>query len=139
MKVFSNHRCILGEGPLWHSARASFFWVDINSQRVFEKHVDSENYNYDNCWSIPCKPSALTCVVNQSDEIWVICSQGLAMLDVITGSFTLEVTMVLAEGMRTNDAGVGPDAKLWIGTIEDAPIEPNGALYSIAADGNAGH
>lgn len=135
MKVFSSQRCILGEGPLWHQQRGSFFWVDIHGQHVFEKHITSANVEYDNCWSIPCKPSALACVSNQPDKIWVVCSQGLALLDTITGCFTLEVAMELAEGMRTNDAGIGPDAKLWIGTMEDTPSGPNGALYSIATDG----
>ncbi len=136
MKVFSNHRCLLGEGPLWHPERGSFFWVDIHGQRVFEKRIASSALDYDDSWSIPCKPSALASVINQPDKIWVICSQGLAILDTITGIFTLEVGMKLAEGMRTNDAGVGPDAKLWIGTMEDSPSGPNGALYALAANGD---
>src|ERR1035437_9769635 len=29
-------QCYLGEGPLWHTERQSFFWVDIENKKIYE-------------------------------------------------------------------------------------------------------
>lgn len=132
MKIFSDHRCILGEGPLWHPQRQSLFWVDINAKQVFEKRWDSPATDFDHCWTLPHKPSALACMTDNPDEIWVVSSAGLGRLCTISGQLRDEVVLELAKGVRSNDAGIGPDARLWIGTMEEQPSGLQGAVYRIS-------
>lgn len=41
----------------------------------------------------------------------------------------------LQDELKTNDAGVGPDGKLWIGTMQRTPAAPEGSIFSIDNDG----
>jgi|TARA_A100001518_G_C1226680_1_gene76923 sugar lactone lactonase YvrE len=135
MKVFSHEQCELGEGPLWSPERCSLFWVDISRHLVFEKRLASEATRYDNCWEIKHTPTALALVQHSAKHLWVITASGLIKLELATGKQTIAVEYQLPSGMRTNDANVGPDGKLWISTMERAPSSPAGSIFSINIKG----
>ncbi len=133
--VFSHENCELGESPLWSPERHSLFWVDINRKLVFEKALESSATHYDACWQFTATPTALA--RHPSDGyLWVITDGGLMTLDLTTGAKAVAVPYSLPDGIRTNDAGVGPDRKLWIGTMQRTPTSPTGNVFSIDADGD---
>jgi len=133
--VFSHEKCDLGEGPLWSPERQSLFWLDINRKLVFEKSPRSQSTHYDNCWSFIATPTALARVAQNPDQLWVICDVGLIKLDLTKGTQTTAVEFQLDKGHRTNDAGVGPDGKLWVGTMQRQPLSPVGKIFSINSAG----
>lgn len=135
--VFSEEKCELGEGPLWFNERNSLFWVDINQKLVFEKSIDSSNECYDNVWGFLETPSALVRLNKKDSFLGVVTDKGFFALDLISGEKNLLVDYTLEDKIRTNDAGVGPDGKLWIGTMLREPIAPKGNIISIDNNGAA--
>ncbi|MGM0695020.1 MAG: SMP-30/gluconolactonase/LRE family protein [Pseudomonadota bacterium] len=134
-KVFSHEVCELGEAPLWSPERNSLFWVDINRHLVFEKGVASHSSCYDSCWEFRSTPTALARAHQGPEHLWVITDSGLIELNLTTGKQKLAVAFCLADNMRTNDAGVGPDGQLWVGTMQREPATPAGKVFSINSDG----
>ncbi|WP_084649478.1 SMP-30/gluconolactonase/LRE family protein [Saccharospirillum impatiens] len=135
LTVFSHEVCDLGEGPLWSPKRKSLFWVDINRHLVFEKAISSNSKHYDSRWEIPAIPSALALVSSEADSLWVITDKGLLKLHLTSGEPELALTFQLREGLRTNDAGVGPDGNLWIGTMECHPQGKEGSILTVSPNG----
>lgn len=135
MNVFSTHRCVLGEGPVWHPERQSLFWVDIHEYCVFEKAWNSDSTTYDNCWVFPYKPSALFCSSLNPAVVYVLTSAGLMSLDTDSGTARKEISLNLPKNFRTNDAGVSPDGCLWFGTMEEKPTLSNGSIFKITPSG----
>jgi sugar lactone lactonase YvrE len=135
IKVFSNEKCSLGEGPLWHNERNSLFWVDINNKRVFEKKLSSSAEGYDNFWPFEFMVSALAKHATSSNKLWLVTESGLILLDILTGNHSMVITFPITDEFRTNDASVAPDGKLWFGTMQKKPTATLGAVYSIDANG----
>lgn len=129
--IFSHEVCELGEGPLWSPERTSLFWVDINRNTVFEKALSSQVSHYDHCWKLDKTPTALARVMGDANHLWVITEQGLLKLNLSNGQQKLAVPLLLPEGLRTNDAGIGPDGQLWTGSMQRKPLAAAGQLYSI--------
>jgi sugar lactone lactonase YvrE len=40
LDLFGDGRADLGEGPCWHAARGTLWWIDITGQRVLESRLD---------------------------------------------------------------------------------------------------
>ena len=139
ISVFSHEICDLGEGPLWSAERASLFWVDINRHLVFEKAFASQERDFDRCWEFDSIPTALATVLNDTNSLWVITDIGLVKLNLVTGEQNVEVPYQLKDGQRTNDAGVGPDKQLWIGTMQCLPALPEGVIFSVSEQGDITH
>lgn len=135
IKVFSTECCSLGEGPLWNKRRNSLFWVDINNKKIFEKAIDSNRKDYDQCWRVDFTVSALAEHSDDSDKLWLISEKALFLLDMKTGDSKDIVDFDIPSGFRTNDAGVSPDGKIWFGIMEKKPTIANGAIYSIDCRG----
>ena len=42
LNIFDNHRCHLGEGPIWHSYRQCLIWFDILEKKMFLKSFEDK-------------------------------------------------------------------------------------------------
>ncbi|MBO2448862.1 SMP-30/gluconolactonase/LRE family protein [Actinomadura barringtoniae] len=121
-------RAALGEGPTWDTATGELIWVDI---------LGSEVHRYDPATGAdtvlptgqhvgaakPCAGGGL--VVNLRDGV------GLYEAD---GSFGWLARTPL-EGVRGNDAAVGPDGALWAGTMRYDEAPGGGELRRVGPDG----
>ena len=134
IKVFSNVSNDLGEGPLWHPARQTLLWLDINKCLLFEKHINSTAKSYDSCWDIPEIGSALA-LSEHNSIIYLITDKSLVSFDLTSGVFKRELTLNIPGDMRANDGGVSPNGTFWFGTMEKQPSGKNGAIYSISSKG----
>jgi sugar lactone lactonase YvrE len=116
---------------MWHAARKSFFWVDIEGRKLFEFHWQTKSINE---WSIPYKVSL---VVESMDKDFVLLAVqgGLAWLHLDSGN-TSWLTHI--EGHvptnRTNDGGCDASGRLWIGTMDGRCKKGLGSLYCFSKD-----
>jgi len=131
---FSDVNNSLGEGILWHPELNTIFWVDINNNTIYKKIIDSSQLSYDDCWVFNETPSALV-LLNSTEFILVVTNKRLVKLNITDGEFTTIIELNLPDGMRTNDAGVGPDNTLWFGTMERKPSGLNGGVYCVSESG----
>jgi len=120
------HRCELGESPLWHPTEQVLYSVDIARREVLRwGEAGLER------WAQDSEPSCLA-----------LREQGGLLLARRDGLFAFEAGRLtkLAEPpydaarQRFNDGKVGPDGAWYIGTIDDARA-PDAALYRCTPDG----
>ena len=115
----------LGEGPLWHEADQSLWFVDIKAPAI---HRFDPAHCALRSWPAP-EPVG-----------WVLPSQGRAMVaglksglhlfDPLTGEFNMLAAIEKDKPEnRLNDATTDQSGRIWFGTMDDSEREAAGRFY----------
>ena len=67
---------IIGEGPVWHAARNSFFWVDIEGKKLHEMNWADKQVEV---WEMPQRIGMV--VIAEDGNLIVALQDGLAKFD----------------------------------------------------------
>jgi sugar lactone lactonase YvrE len=117
----------LGEGPVWHAARQSFFWVDIEGRRLHEVAWPAGVVK---SWPMPQRIG--TVVPYQADQVVVALEDGLALFHLATGRLHWLVGIEKEQkDNRPNDGKCDSKGRLWLGTMHLQANQPAGSLYCI--------
>jgi sugar lactone lactonase YvrE len=117
----------LGEGPLWHQGRKSFFWVDIEGKSIFEYNWQTQEVNR---WLLDHRVSLL---IEEKKDVLILALQGgIARLNLNTAEIDW-LTGIEQEipANRTNDGACDSAGRLWVGTMDLDCKEGAGSLYCI--------
>lgn len=125
--LVSNLRLQLGEGPCWNERRKSYFFVDIRNGSIYE-HSNSD------ATLIHEIPLASSVCFTVDDQMVVTAGHQVLLVDV-GGIHPLAFLDVEYPSNRCNDAKIGPDGQLWVGTMDDQVIHISGSLYQIKMNG----
>lgn len=133
MKIASllhKSNAFLGEGPLWHPARKSVFWVDIESMILYEYQFETGqnlSYRFDRRVSL---------VVRHTDGNLLLGFQGgIGYFNPDTGLLRMLHNIEIdLPNHRCNDGGCDANGRLWVGTMERTYKTGAGSLYSIDHD-----
>ncbi|HTR30784.1 MAG TPA: SMP-30/gluconolactonase/LRE family protein [Puia sp.] len=120
-------RCNLGEGPYWHAARNSCFWVDIEERKIFEHHWATGATAFR---TLPHRVSLV--VQDKHDRLILGLEGGLARYDFDTD--TLHWLMNIErdkDNHRINDGKVDSKGRLWLGTMDRSFKQGAGSLYCV--------
>jgi sugar lactone lactonase YvrE len=126
IRPLNEHRCELGESPLWHPEEGALYSVDIARRQVLRWRSGALDI-----WPQEAEPSCLA--RRAGGGLLVARRDGLF-------AFQEGRTEKLAEPpydpakQRFNDGKVGPDGAWWIGSIDDARA-PHAALYRCTPTG----
>lgn len=120
-----------GEGSIWHAARHSLFWVDIEGKSLYE-YVPGEQtcrtWTFDRMVSTVVPESDTTVVVSLQDEI--------VRVNLTDGSTVSIASIPDGEGtIRCNDGKCDPKGRLWVGTMGFGAPKGVASLYCVEADG----
>ena len=122
----------LGEGAIWHPARKTLLWVNIEGKQLNEFDPSTgEN----RAWGMESRTST---VVPESDSTCVVTLQNKVIrFNLNEGTLTL-IAMVddLDGGVRCNDGKCDPQGRLWTGTMVMDGEPLSGVLYRIDRDGS---
>jgi len=116
--------CQLGEGPLWVPEDAALWFVDIEGAAL-HRYVPVTGDR--TSWHAEGRPSFI--VRSTRGGFVVGMERSLAAFDGARFGDTI-ATIPMREGNRTNDATVGPDGRLWFGTMDDDQRAPHGRVYT---------
>ena len=122
---------IIGEGPIWHAARNSFFWVDIEGKKLHEMSWADRQVQV---WEMPQRIGMAA--VAEDGNLIVALQHGLAKFDLKTAA--IEWLMDIEKDIVTNRANDGKcdsEGRLWLGTMDVQASLNTGALYCV--DGNS--
>jgi sugar lactone lactonase YvrE len=131
--LFYKCGCFLGEGVMWHNARQSFFWVDIEGKTIYEcrwsdKKVTTKNLS-----------SRVSLILETEDvnKLLLGVQGGLMFLDLDTGQskWLCEIDKEIKDN-RTNDGGYDPKKRIWVGTMNINCDRYAGALYCLDEHGS---
>ena len=126
LQLVTDALSVLGESPLWDDRNRCLYYVDINGKRLRRVELPSVKISDT---ALPEQPG---CVVLDVD--------GNACLGMETGIYKIMGDGFVKinrdfcmEGYRFNDGKVGPDGRLYIGTISR---NFDGAFYRMEHDGS---
>ncbi len=132
-KPYLNLHCQLGEGPYFEAAANALRFVDIKKKQI---HTVSLNEGPDSVTTIQLDvPVTVTANVEgyePADKILIGLKYGVALLDRKTGQYEYLTKFNDGEDnqrLRSNDGGVDPHGRFWVGTMTDfglGPFEPEG-------------
>ena len=121
----------LGESPLWHPLEKTLYWVDILKPSVCRfDPASGENDTRD-------IGKLVSAVLPVADGRLLLATQdGLEWFDFASAALKSFVNPEAEIPQnRLNDAKVGPDGAIWIGSMRMDASRPSGALYRVRADG----
>jgi sugar lactone lactonase YvrE len=124
-EVVLEHRCVLGEGPVWDPKNQTICWVDILKGEIHEYK--------------PAENSHKTLFVNQMIGAITICKNGHFVAALKNGFGFIDrnsgaVTMISnpephLPGNRFNDGKSDPSGRFWAGTMSHTDEPEKGSLY----------
>ncbi|RYE20338.1 MAG: SMP-30/gluconolactonase/LRE family protein [Sphingobacteriales bacterium] len=120
-------QCTLGESPVWHQRRGSYFWVDIEEGILHELNTATRNVKV---WNLHRRVSV---IIEQTDGTLVLGVQGgLIKFDPTDGRTSPLVDIDAGQSQnRCNDGACDSEGRIWIGTME-VHCEPGaGSLYCV--------
>lgn len=121
--VFSDTRCALGEGPLWHPDRDELFWFDILGKRLHARGMGPERH-----WQFDEHVSAAGRI--DRDTLVIASETGLYQFDIGTGERRLLAALEADDPVtRSNDGRADPWGGFWIGTMGKRAEPGAGAIY----------
>lgn len=124
--MFYKSESELSEGPVWHKARESFFWVDILGKKFFEcRWSDKKITAHDLSRRV-----SLVLETDDINKVILAVQGGLMYFNLSTGESELfqEIESNISNN-RTNDGGYDPSGRIWIGTMSMPTRKNAGALY----------
>lgn len=121
--------CSLGEGPMWHKERKSFFWVDIDGRCFYEYSLDTTTVQKR---PLDFRVSLLVKYRPDKNKLLLAIQGGLALYDLASETFTWMADLEKDTPMhRTNDGACDCNGNLWIGTMHCRFENGAGSLYRI--------
>jgi sugar lactone lactonase YvrE len=130
--TLSSSQCGLGESPLWHSVRESFFWVDVNAGVLYELHASTQQVTK---WNVGKAVS----LVQEADGNNVILAVKGGVIAFCLESGEQKRIADLDDSIannRCNDGASDSAGRLWVGTMDMGCKAGAGSLYRIS--GGAG-
>ncbi|WP_345739684.1 SMP-30/gluconolactonase/LRE family protein [Phaeobacter italicus] len=122
--VFDDHRCDLGEGPLWHPKRQELFWFDITNNRMFARSIEGPTriWDFDEMHSAAGWVSQAELVVASETGLWILNLEH----DTRRLLSPLEADNPVT---RSNDGRADPQGGFWIGTMGKSAQPGAGAIW----------
>lgn len=120
----------LGEGPVWDSASALLWFVDIKKPRLYRyneatKKLDHWDAPAEIGWALPSDDGRLLCGL-QDGLYWFDPAQG-------TFSFRCHVEPDDPDN-RLNDATTDPSGRIWFGSMDNGEAKNSGRFYKLDRD-----
>ncbi|RYE13285.1 MAG: SMP-30/gluconolactonase/LRE family protein [Sphingobacteriales bacterium] len=122
-------QCTLGESPVWHKRRGSYFWVDIEDGVLYELNAAKTLQT----WKLNTRVSL---IIEQEDDTLLLAIQGgVVRFNPSDGSMTNLVDLDKDQPQnRCNDGACDADGRLFVSTMDVHCEKDAGNLYRIDKD-----
>src|SRR5215468_8010779 len=131
VRVFSEARCHLGEGPAYDAASDTAWWFDILEKRLHEVRLADGAVRLH---ALPFMASALA-FVDDARQL-IAADDGLYARTLRDGRLTKVVPLEADNpATRSNDGRAHPSGTFWIGTMGRKAEPGAGAIYAFRAGG----
>lgn len=133
MKIISDKRCIIGEGPIWNDKDKLLYFVNAPEKKICILDLNSETLKIrrvEKACSAICFENKNRLIVAREDGVFYLNDN-----DTVEPLYDLNKYKIT----NANDMKVGPDKRIYVGTISGAKIgvsdKIDGKLYSIDKSG----
>jgi sugar lactone lactonase YvrE len=123
-------KCKIGESPMWHERRKSFFWVDIEMAILYEFNWVNHRTRF---WKLDHRVSVV--IENQDGDLILGLQGGIAKFNFTDGTirWLAEVDKQISDN-RCNDGACDSSGRIWVGSMNLHCHDMAGSLYCIDAD-----
>lgn len=129
-KLWYEAGCRLGESPMWHAGRKSFFWVDIEGRALYERDMQGSVRRH------AFEQRVSMVVPGRGEEVILGLQGGVARFHLSTGALEWVTTFNMTwDTIRCNDGRADHEGRLWIGTMPMQGHEGAGNLYCVETGG----
>lgn len=126
-KLWYDAACELGEGPLWHAERGSFFWVDIEGRTLYERDWQSGAVR-----QRAFEERISLVIPGRGHEVILGLQGGIARYDLEAGLLSWITSLGIRwHTIRCNDGRADAEGRLWIGTMPMEGHSGQGNLYCV--------
>ena len=127
LDIVVDHKCLLGEGPVWDAVRKTIYWVDILKAEIHE-YIPAQKMHR----IIPVHQMIGSLAVCTNGNFIAALQNGFAFINRITG----EVKMIAdpenhLPNNRFNDGKCDPAGRFWAGTMALSEDAGAGNVYVI--------
>ena len=130
MQTLTDHRCLLGEGPVWDARRSSLFWVDILRGEIHE-YRPADGYSH----TISVGEYVGAVAPYRDGRLMAALKSGIVLLDPDTGEReAVGHPEAHLPGNRYNDGKCDPAGRFWVGSMSLQEEPGAGSLYMIDHD-----
>lgn len=134
-QTVTDHKSLLGEGPLWDEQKQRIIWLDILNGTVHSFAPETSAYS-----SFQTRQLTGAVVLTNRDTLIGALQNGFYELNEADGSsrFIADPEANLPEN-RFNDGKCDPQGRFWAGTMNIPETSVSGNLYVLDLDGNVHH
>ena len=130
MQTLTDHRCLLGEGPVWDARRSSLFWVDILRGEIHE-YRPADGYSH----TISVGEYVGAVAPYRDGRLMAALKSGIVLIDPDTGEReAVGHPEAHLPGNRYNDGKCDPAGRFWVGSMSLQEEPGAGSLYMIDHD-----
>ena len=126
----ADHRCLLGEGPVWDSKEGSIYWIDILSGDIHRYHLAQKSFTTHKTGQV------LGAIARRAQGGLVAAfHNGFALIAPDTQAISyIGDPEAHLPGNRFNDGKVDPLGNFWAGTMSYSETPGAGSLYRLGRD-----
>jgi len=133
MRILSDKRCIIGEGPIWNADEGRLYFTNAYGNEICMLDWDSGAVSVR-----PVSGGAAAFAFDRANRLIISCKDGVYYLNE-DGSRDPLYDPEKYTILHANDMKVGPDGRIYVGTQSRRRLrlgdELDGRLYCIAPDG----
>ncbi len=127
-----DHRCEIGESPVWDTHHKLLRWCDVTGRRIFSANLDGviqENIELGE------PVGAIDCL--NANSLILALRNTVVIYDLARGNCEVIAEVPLGSPTaRLNDGKLGPDGAFWIGSIDSALLNSfTSSLYRVQLNG----
>ena len=105
IRALSEHRCHLGEGPLWDARAQALYWVDSYAPRLYRSDYRGGEVRL---WDLPGRQVG-SLAIRDAGNLVLAMDQGFYRFDCASGQCELIAEPLAgSSGLRFNDGKVDP-------------------------------
>ncbi|MEP3417884.1 MAG: SMP-30/gluconolactonase/LRE family protein, partial [Lentilitoribacter sp.] len=121
--IFSNEKCQLGEGPLWHPLRSELLWFDITNNTLHAQNADQHRlYKFDHNISAAAWINATSVLISGESDLKILSLDTGEKQSLIDVDADNHIT-------RSNDGRADRQHGFWISTMGKNAEQDAGAIY----------
>ena len=130
LELVTNHKCLLGEGPVWDAKRNAIYWLDILNGQLHQFFTTTKEHRVLNIGQM------IGCIAICQDGNFIAgVKEGLGFIDRDSGAIKMIATPESnIPGNRFNDGKCDPLGRFWAGTMAISEQEHEGNLYMLDSE-----
>lgn len=129
LEVVTNHKCILGEGPLWNNDTQNILWLDIADKKIHQYNIYNHLHTFFNVGEM------IGCIVlREKGGLVAALKNGFAFIDVEKNIVQHIINPEHNNSNRFNDGKCDAAGRFWAGTMALSEEENRGSLYVMETD-----